>query len=711
MTGSPTQAPAAGVTITPRYAPDAPVTVLKGVGEQVKIRLAKLGIHSLQDLLMHLPLRYEDRTRIIPIAALRGGSLQSCQGTLVDKRVVYGKKRMLLVTVADDSGEILLRFFNFTKAQQDNLASGKVLRCFGEVSFFQQQRQMLHPEYQFVDFNSQAQETVDYYTPVYPTTEGLGQHSFRRLFDQLIDSQGRLQVGLSDYLQFLWHDPDYPDLTTAVITCHRAHHSLDLNALNEGQHPAQLRLAFEELLAHRLSLQRLRQQRAHCQAPPLSLQPSLLQAFLQQLPFQLTAAQQRVIEDIKSDVQQNYPMQRLIQGDVGSGKTVVAAIAALYALSCGYQVVIMAPTEILAEQHFRQFDEWMQPLQIPVYFLTGRLSAKQRKACQQDILHNPRAVIIGTHALFQDNQQFQQVALVIVDEQHRFGVHQRLSLMKKAHSDGSEFMPHQLIMTATPIPRTLTMTAYADLDCSVINELPPGRLTVETLVMSAAKRADVVERIYNFCCSGRQAYWVCTLIEESDVLQCQAAQSCAEELHHALPDLRIGLIHGRLAAAEKTDIMQRFKAGAIDLLVATTVIEVGVDVANASLMVIEDADRLGLSQLHQLRGRVGRGAAQSHCILLYNSPISQQARTRLAVMRETNDGFEVAQRDLEIRGPGELLGTRQTGLFQLRIADLRKHHSLLTPVALVAEQVLVHQACSESLIRRWIGNKQQFAQV
>jgi len=696
---------------TPRFAPDAPVTVLKGVGEQIANRLAKLGINTLQDLLMHLPLRYEDRTRIIEIAQLCSGLAQSAQGAIVDKRVVYGKKRMLLVTIADDSGELLLRFFNFTKAQQDNLQNGKVLRCFGEVSFFQQQRQMLHPEYQYIDQIATQDTAIEYYTPVYPSTEGLGQHSFRRLLGQLIDSDGNLQVALVDYLQSHWQSSEYPDLVTAIVTCHQPHHSLDLYALNEGNHPAQLRLAFEELLAHRLSLQRLRQQRAHLQAPPLTLRQELENAFMRQIAFRLTEAQQRVIAEIKADLQQNYPMQRLIQGDVGSGKTVVAAMAALCALSSGYQVVIMAPTEILAEQHYRQFDAWMQSLDIPVHFLSGSLSAKQRRHSQEEILRQPRAVIIGTHALFQENQRFLNVALVIVDEQHRFGVHQRLSLMKKAQNDTNVDLPHQLIMTATPIPRTLTMTAYADLDCSIIDELPPGRLPVETLVMSASKRADVLNRIYGFCRNGRQAYWVCTLIEESDVLQCQAAQTCADELQAVLSELRVGLVHGRLTAADKAGVMQKFKDGHIDVLVATTVIEVGVDVANASLMVIEDADRLGLSQLHQLRGRVGRGAEQSHCVLLYKNPISQLARTRLAVMRETNDGFEVAQRDLEIRGPGELLGTRQTGLFQLRIADLRKHQSLLTSVTQLSAQLLSQKACSESLIRRWIGNKQQFAQV
>ena len=704
----------AEIKARPRFAPDAPVDVLKGVGEQVKSRLAKLGIYSLQDLLMHLPLRYEDRTRMLPIAQLLPGSTQSCQGVIIDKRVVYGKKRMLLVTIADDDAELILRFFNFSKAQQDNLISGKTLRCFGEVSLFQQSRQMLHPEYQFVDHNPLLPDNQEYYTAVYPTTEGLGQHSFRRLFDQLIDKHGHLQVALNDCLQSHWQDASYPDLHSAIVTCHRAHHSLDLYQLNEGRHPAQLRLAFEELLAHRLSLQKLRQQRAHCQATPLQLQPSLELAFLQLLPFALTTAQQRVIAEIKNDVQQNYPMQRLIQGDVGSGKTVVAAMAALCALSSGYQVVIMAPTEILAEQHFRQFDQWMKALEIPVFLLTGKQSAKQRRACQEGILQNPRAVIIGTHALFQDEAEFQRVALVIVDEQHRFGVHQRLSLMQKAQNSRNSTLPHiphQLIMTATPIPRTLTMTAYADLDCSVIDELPPGRLPVETVVMSENKRADIVRRVYAFCSEGHQAYWVCTLIEESEVLQCQAAQSCADELQAVLPDLRVGLIHGRMTGPEKADTMQRFKNGDIDLLVATTVIEVGVDVANASLMVIENAERLGLSQLHQLRGRVGRGAAQSHCVLLYKTPISQQARTRLSVMRDTNDGFEVAQRDLEIRGPGELLGTRQTGIFQLRIADLRKHQSLLMPVAELAGQLAGQRSCVESLIRRWIGNKQQFAQV
>jgi ATP-dependent DNA helicase RecG len=514
--------------------------------------------------------------------------------------------------------------------------------------------------------------------------------------------------GLREWLpQELLSKMQLTELGAAVRFLHRPPPDADQDLLLAGKHPAQKRLAFEELLAHQLGLRKLRSQLRKTKAPLLQGSGQLVQALLQQLPFQLTSAQQRVTQEISNDINQPHPMMRLIQGDVGSGKTVVAALAALQAVEAGYQVAIMAPTELLAEQHLLNLQAWLQPMRIEVAWLTSRHKGKPRQEILSSLADGKAQVIVGTHALFQDDVSYQRLGLVIIDEQHRFGVHQRMALRDKGA--GGQLVPHQLIMTATPIPRTLAMTAYADLDLSIIDELPPGRKPVTTVVLPNSRRSEVVQRVESACQEGRQAYWVCTLIEESEALQCQAAEDSAAELEQALPELRVGLVHGRLKAADKESIMAKFKQGKLDLLVATTVIEVGVDVPNASLMVIENPERLGLAQLHQLRGRIGRGSAESHCVLMYHSPISENARERLAIMRETNDGFVIAQKDLELRGPGEVLGTRQTGEMQFRIADVMRDQPLLPQVQQAAELILQNYPESvEPLMQRWIADRERY---
>ena len=555
----------------------------------------------------------------------------------------------------------------------------------------------------------------DRLTPVYPATEGVHQLSLRALTEQslryLDEQDGDHPAGLVDWLPAgLVPSFKLTSLPAALRYVHRPPASAPVDLLIAGKHPAQQRLAFEELLAHHLSLRRVRQRALHMTAPAFGGRPVLAEKFINGLPFTLTAAQQRVIGEIQQDLSRKHPMARLVQGDVGSGKTVVAASAALMAVQAGYQVAVMAPTELLAEQHFRSFSEWLSPLDIPVVWHAGKSKGKVRTAALQSIASGEGAVAVGTHALFQEEVEFFRLGLVIIDEQHRFGVHQRLALRDKGRSGIQR--PHQLIMTATPIPRTLAMTVYADLDTSVIDELPPGRRPVKTVAISQERREEVIQSVRNACGSGQQAYWVCTLIEESDVLQCQAAEKAAELLVACLPELRIGLVHGRLAAAQKESLMAAFKAGTLDLLVATTVIEVGVDVPNASLMIIENPERLGLAQLHQLRGRVGRGSRQSSCVLLYQAPLSEQARERLAVLRESTDGFEIARRDMELRGPGEVLGTRQTGEMQFHIADLLRDESLLAPVEAAAGQLMEQAPGNASaLIRRWLGEAVNYGEV
>ena len=684
-----------------------PLSVFKGIGPKLQQRLAKLGLQNVQDVLLHLPLRYEDRSRIYPIAALQAGSSATVIAEVVSADVVYGKRRMLRCKVRDASGQLNLVFFQFSAAQLKQFVAGTRLQLFGEVRRGLQGPDMIHPEYKIIDQLTPllADDTL---TPVYPATDGVQQATLRKLSEQALTylTEQALPELLPENLQ-----PGQLSLASALRTLHRPPVDVSLQQLTEGLHPAQLRLATEELLAHQLSLLKLRAIKQAHPARPLAAQSALQQQFLQQLPFQPTAAQQRVVAEIQHDLAQPMPMMRLVQGDVGSGKTLVAALAALTAIGQGYQVALMAPTEILAEQHALTFRQWFASLGIGVGWLAGKQKAQERQANLVAIANGSAQLVVGTHALFQTEVQYQQLALVIIDEQHRFGVHQRLELRQKGVDQG--YQPHQLIMTATPIPRTLAMTAYADLATSIIDELPPGRTPVTTVAIPASRREQVIERVRQVCTEQqRQAYWVCTLIEESDVLQCQAAEDTATLLALQLPNLRIGLVHGRLKSTEKEAVMQAFKAHELDLLVATTVIEVGVDVPNASLMIIENPERLGLAQLHQLRGRVGRGAVASHCVLLYHVPLSKTASQRLAVLRDSNDGFVIAQRDLELRGPGELLGQKQTGLTEMKVADIVKHSHLLAQVQQLAQQIWQqYPTTADALIERWLPRRDHYAQA
>jgi ATP-dependent DNA helicase RecG len=687
-----------------------PVTSLKGVGPRVAERLARLDIHNIEDLLFHLPYRYEDRTRITPIGALRAGNEVVIQGKIELTEIKFARRRMLLSRLSDGTGFITLRFFHFNARQQAALARGVTLRCYGEVRLGSMGLEMTHPEYQYID-SDKPLEIEQTLTPVYSTTEGLHQLSMRNLTEQALAKLQSNELTLSELIPAdLLQSQNQPTLGEAVQFLHRPPPDIDLESLAEGKHPMQQRLVFEELLAHTLSLRQLRSRMRKHQALALQSKGNLSEKFLRTLEFQLTRAQRRVINEIEIDLQAAVPMQRLVQGDVGSGKTIVALIAVLHAVESGYQAAVMAPTEILAEQHYHNFVQWLTPLGIKVAWLSGKLKASERKRALQQLDDGEARVAVGTHALFQEEVKFQQLALVVVDEQHRFGVHQRLALREKGKRNG--YYPHQLIMTATPIPRTLSMAVYADLDCSVIDELPPGRKPVETVVIPETRRDDVVARVHRACQEGKQAYWVCTLIEESEVLQCQAAEDTATLLAEALPEVRVGLVHGRLKSDAKEKVMQAFKQGEFDLLVATTVIEVGVDVPNASLMIIENAERLGLAQLHQLRGRVGRGNQASACVLMYHGALSEHARERLGVMRETGDGFEIARKDLELRGPGEVLGTRQTGMLQLRVADLQRDQALLPEVSRMADQLLdTYPERVKPLVRRWVGSATRYGNV
>lgn len=685
-----------------------PVTVLKGVGEAMAEKLAKVGLENLQDVLFHLPLRYQDRTRVVPIGQLRPGQDAVIEGVVSGADVTMGKRRSLVVRLGDGSGVLTLRFYHFSNAQKEGLKRGTHLRCYGEARPGASGLEIYHPEYRALNGNEPPPPVEQTLTPIYPSTEGLTQQRLRLLCQQSLALLG--PRSLPDWLpDELARDYQLAPLDEAIRYLHNPPANADLDELAEGQHWAQHRLAFEELLTHQLSQQRLRESLRSLRAPVLPKATRLQAQYLANLGFQPTGAQQRVANEIAYDLSQHEPMMRLVQGDVGAGKTVVAALAALQALEAGYQVALMAPTEILAEQHYITFKRWLEPLGIEVAWLAGKLKGKARAASLEQIA-NGAPMVVGTHALFQEEVRFKHLALAIIDEQHRFGVQQRLALRKKGVA--GELCPHQLIMTATPIPRTLAMSAYADLDTSVLDELPPGRTPVNTVLVADSRRFEVVERVRAACAEGRQAYWVCTLIEESEELTCQAAESTYEELGSALGELRVGLIHGRMKPAEKAEIMAEFKAGNLQLLVATTVIEVGVDVPNASLMIIENPERLGLAQLHQLRGRVGRGSAVSHCVLLYHPPLSQIGRERLGIMRETNDGFIIAEKDLELRGPGEMLGTRQTGLLQFKVADLMRDADLL-PAVRDAAQALVSRWPEHvsPLLDRWLRHGQQYGQV
>lgn len=685
-----------------------PVTQLRGIGTQMRDKLARLGIVTLQDILFHLPLRYMDRTRITPIGSLQPNTEAVIEGEIRDSDIVIGRRRSLICKVQDNTGLITLRFFHFAAAQRHTMTAGSRMRCYGEVRRGSAGLEFYHPEYHILD-GKQPEPLAQNLTPVYPATDGITQHRLRTITEQTLAILSA--SNLSELLpQTQNNEPKQGSLVDALRFLHRPPANASVEQLAKGEHPAQQRLAFEELLAHHLSMQRLRQSIRQQGAPAFNKDQQLTTQFLKQLPFTLTSAQRRVSHEVCADICQPLPMLRLLQGDVGSGKTVVAALAALQAVASGYQTAIMAPTEILAEQHRQNFEAWLSPLNIRVGWLSGKLKGKARDYQLSGIADGSSQLVVGTHALFQEQVEFHNLGLTIIDEQHRFGVHQRLTLREKGRRDN--LTTHQLIMTATPIPRTLAMSAYADLDVSVIDELPPGRSPVNTVAIADQRRLEVVARIREACQQGQQAYWVCTLIEESEALEAQAAEVTAEELALLLPELSIGLVHGRMKAAQKTSVMSDFKAGKLKLLVATTVIEVGVDVPNASLMVIENPERLGLAQLHQLRGRVGRGSVASHCVLLYSTPLSRQAKERITTMRQTNDGFVIAEKDLELRGPGEVLGTRQTGDVDLRIADLQRDAHLLDAVKNQAHDIITqHPELVTPLIRRWLGERESYGQV
>ncbi|WP_339719489.1 ATP-dependent DNA helicase RecG [Marinomonas primoryensis] len=681
---------------------------LKGVGDAMAEKLAKLHLNTVQDLLFHLPIRYQDRTRVVPIGQLHFGDEAVIEGQVTGSEIKMGKRRSLLCRIKDHTGTLCLRFFHFSAAQKKQLEPGKRVRCFGEIRRGSSGFEIYHPEYKVIG-DEETQEESAQLTPIYPLTEGLTQTKIRQLCEQALErlTPYNLQEWLPDEIREQF---SLPPLCDAIQFLHHPSRDADLELLRSGSHPAQYRLSFEELMAHQLSLISKRVKAKQDVAIQVQSAGELSHRFLQQLPFSPTNAQQRVFQEILNDLKTGHPMLRLVQGDVGSGKTLVAALAAASVVQAGYQVAIMAPTEILAEQHYINFTQWFEPLGLKVAWMTGKLKGKIREKERADIASGAAQIVVGTHALFQDSVDFDRLALAVIDEQHRFGVHQRMALREKGMKHG--FQPHQLIMTATPIPRTLAMSAYADLDCSIIDELPPGRTPVNTIVVSDHRRQEVIDRVKSGCEEGKQAYWVCTLIEESEALQCQAAEDTAILLQEQLGNLTIGLVHGRLKSQEKADIMAKFKAGDIQLLVATTVIEVGVDVPNSSLMVIENPERLGLAQLHQLRGRVGRGRAASHCVLLYKAPLGQQGKERLSTMRETSDGFKIAEKDLELRGPGELLGTRQTGLWEFKVADLQRDKNLLDDVQKAA--ALLHNRYPDRispLLSRWLPNHDQYLNV
>ncbi len=683
-----------------------PVSTFKGVGPSLASKLEKIGLLSVQDILFHLPLRYEDKTRVMTVRDLLPGMSANIIGEITDNQITHGKRRMLVVSLHDGTGSLQLCFFSFSASQKNSLAVGKTIRCYGEIKRGPRGYQIIHPEYKALDDDRAPTAVEETLTPIYPSTDGLRQISLRSLTEQALIRLQRGQV--EELLPNNIFNEQY-SLSEALTMIHRPPPDVSVEQLEQGRHPAQQRLIKEELLAHNLSMLKLRQNSDVHDAIALFGDETVHLSFLNSLPFSPTNAQARVALEIKTDLAKNQPMMRLLQGDVGSGKTLVAALAALTAISQGYQVALMAPTEILAEQHAINFANWFEPLNIRVGWLAGKTKAKAKRLALEEIASGEMQMVIGTHALFQVDVVFKNLVLIIIDEQHKFGVHQRLTLREKGVFDNK--YPHQLIMTATPIPRTLSMTAYADLDTSVIDELPPGRTPINTVALPDSRRVDVIERIREGCVNnGRQAYWVCTLIEESEVLQCQAAEDTAISLQAQLPELKIGLVHGRMKATDKQAIMDSFKAGDIHLLIATTVIEVGVDVPNASLMVIENPERLGLAQLHQLRGRVGRGSVASFCVLLYKAPLSKTATKRLAVLRESNDGFVIAEKDLEIRGPGELLGTRQTGLADLKIADLVRDGYLIPEIKQQAYLLSRQQPeCAQALIQRWLGNKECYS--
>jgi len=687
------------------------VETLKGVGAKIAAKLANLSIINLEDLLFHLPSKYQDRSRIHPIGSLIHGQTAQVFGMVEAADILFGKRRSLVCKISDQSGILDIRMFYFSMAQKKQFVRGQYVQCYGQVSYSGRTISMIHPEIKFLKSNDTPQ-LLDGLLAVYPTTDGLQQRTFRSLIKQALDFLDESNV--KELLpEKLLQQLNFPPLADALKLLHQPPLDVSLNDIHSGEHPLIQRLAFEELMAQHLALKKLKQKHKSKQSFSISIKENQHQKFERTLPFTLTNAQQRVIKEIKNDLEKNSPMMRLVQGDVGCGKTLVAAFTMLQIAKNNLQSVLMAPTEILAEQHFLAFKTWFEPMGISVSILTSKMSAKQKKLSLEEIRSGETKIIIGTHAVFQLQVEFQDLALVIIDEQHRFGVEQRKTLLEKGKTNPEMKHPHQLVMTATPIPRTLAQTAYADLDLSIIDELPPGRKLVETSVINDLNRQKVIERIKHACeQDNRQVYWVCTLIDESEEIESQAAEATFSELSEQLAKLKIGLVHGRLKPKEKNQVMDHFKSGQLDILVATTVIEVGVDVPNASLMIIENPERLGLSQLHQLRGRVGRGEQKSYCILMYHAPLSQNAKQRLNVMRDTNDGFKIAEKDLEIRGAGEVLGTRQTGEVLFRFADLLRDRKLLPQVHKNAEIIAEsHPELANALCRRWVNDREQLSHV
>ena len=683
------------------------VTQLNGVGPAVAAKLGKLGLHTVEDLLFHLPTRYQDRTRLVPLNALSPKSACLVEGQITSSSLQRGRRVSLRVNISQNGANLGLRFVHFHANQTKSFTNGRNIRCFGEIRPGPQGLEMVHPEY--VLFDDVPPALADQLTPIYPTTEGL---SLTRMGQLIAMAWHQLEQGSLILNELLPHQLisryQLPSLVASLKQLHYPHLNQDLNQLQDQVTPAKLRLVLEELIAHQLTLSRAKQRNQRLPAPVLAVKRGLEQALIKNLPFQLTKAQQRVWQEVASDLETPTPMVRMVQGDVGSGKTVLAALGACRAIDNGCQVAVLAPTEILAEQHLNSFRHWLEPLGVVVTFLTGKQKTQTKRQSLAAITSGEGQIVIGTHALFQEAVHYQHLGLVIIDEQHRFGVAQRHSLVKKA-PQGSGL--HQLVMTATPIPRTLAMSAYGDLDHSVIDELPPGRKPINSVLINNNKRADVIERIHQACNSGQQVYWICPLIETSDVLQCEAAQDTATLLTLQLDNINVGLVHGRLTSVEKADVMNRFKAGEIQLLVATTVVEVGVDVPNANLMVIDNAERLGLAQLHQLRGRVGRGQTQSHCLFMYQAPLSTMGRQRLDILRQSNDGFVIAEKDLQLRGPGEVLGTRQAGTIGLRIADLMRDAHLLPEVKRIAAGYAAYPDKTSQIILRWVGDRKAFAKV
>ncbi|CZJ04948.1 ATP-dependent DNA helicase RecG [Legionella pneumophila] len=681
---------------------------LTGVGPTIAAKLAKCGIFTIQDLLFHLPYKYQDRTRITPIQDLRSNEWCVIAGHVCKTEIKYGKRMMLNCYVEDKTGVVKLRFFHFNKQQIQALNNSAMIRAFGEVRGFNNLLEMIHPEYQLIDQESDfhVEETL---TPIYPSTQGLTQTRLRQLVKIALEQSEHELHQLEWMSEKQLQENNFYDLGEAIKLLHNPPPDISLSNLEAGEHPALKRLIFDELLAQQLSMQFARQSRSKLQAPAIFFDNAIHKRFIESLPFSLTNAQQRVFKEISVDLTQSKPMLRLLQGDVGAGKTIIAALAALQAISQGFQVAFMAPTDLLSEQHTNSLSKWLEPIGINVLRLSGKMKTTERKNALAALQDNSCQLIVGTHALFQEQVEFARLGLVIIDEQHRFGVEQRLLLQQKGQLN--QLIPHQLLMTATPIPRTLSMSHFAHLDISVIDELPPGRMPITTAVLNQDKRELIIERLQAAIANGKQAYWVCTLIEESEKLQCMAATDTSKKLQEQLSFARVGLVHGRMKALEKEATMAAFKQGEIDLLVATTVIEVGVDVPNASLMIIENAERLGLSQLHQLRGRVGRGNNQSHCLLLYQSPLSQQGAERLKIMRSTTDGFLISEKDLELRGSGEILGTKQTGFRQFKIANLQRDKTLFAILRPIAKQLVLEKtAIARQITQRWLGNFEQFLQ-